>query len=369
MKFSASKENLLEGVQVVQRAVSFNNPLPVLTGIKFTAGDGFLSLVATDLEIGAQCRIPAKVSEPGEVVLPGRYIIEVIKRLPDVNLLFTADRLTGGARIGYGKSSIVLNGFPPGEFPEVDFTPGEIRFTVRDDNFKEAVRQVSFAAAQNYSNPVFTGVLIEISGAETTLVASDMHRLAWRKLPLENAAGASIKLLVPCKTLTELTRIIGAQGEEMLISVNGNRVLFTAGRISFISRLIDGSFPQYSHVIPRTFSARVVIRTKELLEATERASLLAGDGSPVIRLLIEKDLLAIKVSSEAGRVYEEVEVEHEGEQMLVAFNARYLSDALKVVGTDKVVLEFGGPLSPAIIKPAGESRYFSLLLPVRLNES
>ncbi|MHB8986900.1 MAG: DNA polymerase III subunit beta [Eubacteriales bacterium] len=368
MKFMSTKENLTYGFQAVQRAIVPNSPLPILTGIKLSTGDGCIVLVATDLELGIRCIIPAEIIEHGGMVLPARYISELIRKLPDVPIFFESDQYTTGVKIKYGQSETIINGFPPEEFPGVDFDHDSFDFYLNEEVFKEAIRQVSFASAHEDTRPIFTGVLMEIRENGMVMVATDTHRLAWRTLSIDEATCGDINLIIPGKTLNELARVIGSPESKIRVTLTGNQALFNMRNLSFISRLIDGNFPNYRQVIPTGFVSRLSLKTRDLLEATERASLLAKDGTPVIRLYIEKNLLVIKVSTEAGRVYEEVGIQHDGELLQVAFNARYLSEALKVVGTEDIDLEFTGPLSPAIIRPSGESNYFSLLLPVRLNE-
>lgn len=368
MKFTSTKENLTYGIQVVQRAIVPNSPLPILTGIKISTGDGCIVLVATDLELGIRCIIPAEIIEHGTLVLPARYITELIRKLPDVPIFFESDQFTTGVKIKYGQSETIINGFPPDEFPGVDFDPDKFDFYLNEEVFKETIRRVSFAAAHEDTRPIFTGVLLEICNSELVMVATDTHRLTRCTLTLEEEISNDINLIIPGKTLNELARVIGSAESKIQVTLMGNQVLFTVRNLSFISRLIDGIFPNYKQVIPTGYVSRLSLKTRDLLEATERAALLARDGTPVIRLFIDKNILVIKVSTEAGRVYEEVQIQHDGELLQVAFNARYLSDALKVVGTENIDLEFTGPLSPAVIRPAGESNYFSLLLPVRLNE-
>lgn len=368
MKFISAKENLALGLQVVQRAVSPKNPLPILTGIKLTTGDGCLELTATDLEFGVRCIIPVEIIEHGDIVLPSRYITELIKKLPDLPVYFETDHFSTGAVIKYGQSETIINGFPADEFPHVSFESESPDLIFESASFKDAVRKVSYAVSQEETQPVYTGILLEIGKSEVNLVATDTHRLAQYTLPLEQESSQDINLIIPGKTLIELTKVITESETKIHFSLIGNQVLFKAGNISFISRLIDGKFPNYRQVIPSDYISRVCLKTRDLLEATDRASLMARERAPVIKLYIDKSILSIKVSTEAGRVYEEVTINHEGEPLQVAFNARYLSDALRIIGTEDVEMEFTGPLSPSVLRPAGIANYFSLLLPVRVHE-
>jgi DNA polymerase-3 subunit beta len=368
MKFVCDRENFLDALQVVQRAVSLKNPLPILSGIKFEAEENKVFLTATDLEIGIRSSAPAEILEPGNAVLPARYITELIRRLPDIPIFIESDALTGSVAVKYGQSEASINGFPAGEFPDFPLPVSEFNFNIAADTLKEAIRQVVFAAATDENRPVFTGVLFEIQEGRLQVVATDTHRLAWRRIPLENCEDLDINLIIPGKTLNELVKIIGSPDSLVRITVTENQVLFNTGDTCLISRLIGGQFPNYRQVIPQEHITKVRLKTKDLADATERASLLTKEGSSVIKLHLNDNVLIITVNTEAGRVREELPVYQEGEPLQFAFNARYLSDILRVIGSEEIIMEFTGPLSPGIIKPAGDKEYLSLLLPVRLRE-
>lgn len=368
MKIVSDKNSLLDALQVVQRAVSVKNPLPILSGIKMEAEENRVFFTATDLEIGIRCSLGAEVIEPGAAVLPARYITEFVRRLPDVPVFFESDQATGSVAVKYGQSEASINGYPVEEFPEFDLPESDIKFTLPAEVLKEAIRQVIFAVAADENRPIFTGVLLEIRENQMQLVATDTHRLAWRSVSLENCENVDIKIIIPGKTLNELTKIIVGQEKKIGITVTENQILFSTDETSMISRLIDGNFPNYRQVIPKDHVSRVVAKTKDLGEATERASLLTKEGSSIVRLSLNNNILVISVNTEAGRVREELPVYQEGSPIQVAFNARYLSDVLKVIGSDEINIEFTGPLSPGILKPVEEKRFLSLLLPVRLRE-
>lgn len=369
MKFVSDKEKLFYAVQVVQRAVSIKNPLPILSGIKLeTEEDNRILFTATDLDIGIRCTVPVEIIEPGTAVLPSKVITELIRRLPDVPIFINSDPLTGSVTVKYGQSEASINGFPADEFPEVPLPLSDATFIMPVDILKEVIRQVVFAAANDENRPVFTGVLFEINGNEMQVVATDTHRLAWRKVSLENCENLAINLIIPGKTLNELSKIIVGPDKVVNITVTENQVLFNTEDICLISRLIGGQFPNYRQVIPQEHITRIRLKTKDLAEATERASLLTKEGSSIIKLSLNENVLVISVNTEAGRVREELSVYQEGEPLQFAFNARYLSDVLKVVGSEEIIMEFNGPLSPGIIRPAGSQEFLSLLLPVRLRE-
>lgn len=367
MKILTSKEILNNAIQLVQRAVSIKNPLPILAGIKFEARENLVILTATDLDIGIRCSFPAEIIVQGTTVLPARYISELVRKLPELPVFIESDPASGSVTVQYGQSETRINGYPPEEFPELPLPEGINTFTLPGELLKEIIRQVVFATGNDENRPVFMGVLFEINGSELQVVATDTYRLAWRRVILENCVETAINLIIPGKTLNELFRIIGSN-EQIEVTVTKNQILFVTGNVWLISRLIEGSFPKYKQVIPQNHILKVRLKTKELLDAAERASLLAREKSPVIKLNISENKLIISAHSEAGRVHEELDVYQEGETLQIAFNAHYLGDVLKVIGSEEIIIELTGPLSPGIIKPAGDKEYLSLLLPVRLRE-
>jgi len=368
MRLTSSKEDLLSAVQTVQRAVSPKSPLPILSGIKFETKDDLLIIAATDLEIGIRCFTKASIIEQGSAVLPARYIFELIRRLPDIPIFLDSDPLTGSMTIKYGDSETSINGFPVEEFPEIPLPENGINFEIPENIFKEAIKQIIFAVGTDENRPVFTGALLEIKDGQMQMVATDTHRLAWRKLDFENCGNIDINVIIPGKTLNELSKIIGKPEKSVRVTVTENQVLFATEDICFISRLINGKYPPYHQVIPQELVSRVRLKTRELLEATERAALLATEGSSVIKLHLRDNVLVMSASTTAGRVYEEIPAYQEGEPIHVAFNVCYLNDLLRVIGNDEIDIEFAGPLSPGIVRPVGEEGYFSLILPVRVRE-
>ena len=368
MNFTSDKEELLNAVQVVQRAVSLKNPLPILSGIKFEAEEGNVVISATDLELGISYSFPAEVIEQGKAVLPAKVITELVRRFPDVTIFFKSDPLNGSVTVKYGQSEANINGYPVEEFPELPLPVGDTKFSIPGEILKEVISQVLFATARDENRPLYTGVLFEISNGEVNIVATDTHRLAWRKILLDNIGELNINLIIPGKTLNELIKVAGLSDQPLEITVAENQVIFKTENVYLVSRLIGGNFPNYRQVIPNDYVTRTRLKARDLAEASERAALLAREGAPVIKINIGDNILVVSVNTEAGRVREEISVFQEGEDLRFAFNARYLSDALKAIGTEEVILEFTGPLSPVIIKPVGEMEYLSLLLPVRLRE-
>lgn len=363
MKIICTRQNLVQGVSTSQRGVSAKNPLPILSGILLSAKDNILTLEATDLEMGIQCTVPCNVQEEGSIVLPAKYFGEIVRRLPDTPIqIETIEK--ENVIIRYGQSEISINGFNANEFPVFSNSQGNNSFTISEEELKEYLRQVLFATSMDENRPVFTGILMEISNSVLRLVATDTHRLALKEESLPSIL-EEINVIVPGKALNELSRIIGASDRNITISIGENQVIFMMEDTKLITRLIEGQFPNYRQVIPQGYKTRVKIKTKELLESVERASLLARVGTQVVRLAIEEEKVIISANTEVGRIHEEVPAYLAGETMNIAFNAVYLIDALKAIGGESIYIDMSGPLSPGILRTVDNENYLSLVLPVR----
>jgi len=367
MRFSASKDNLSYGVQVVQRAVSAKNPRPVLSGILLKAGNGHLTFTATDLELGIECVIPVTIEREGGIVLPAKYLGEIVRRLPDLKINVDVKE-NNSTMIKYGDSVFDLLGLPPEDFPILPSIESESTLIIKQGEFKEMIKQVGFATSSDDNRPVFTGILMKIDEGTMKLVATDTHRLAFRQGVIENGASQEYKtVIVPGKTLNELNRIMSGDDEDLKIAFGDNQAVFEMKGIKLISRLIEGQFPNYKQVIPQGCKTKIKVRTKHLLEATERASLLAKEGANVVKFTISKEQLVINSNSpEIGKIEEQLPVEMEGEETQIAFNSKYLIDVLRVIDAEDILLELTGSLSPGIIKPFDEDNYIYLILPIRV---
>lgn len=368
MRFSSTKDNLSYGVQVVQRAVSTKNPLPILSGIMIKTKDGHLHFTATDLEMGIECSVPVSVIEDGGVVLPAKYFSEIVRKLPDIKIDIDVNRENNNTLIKYGKSEFNLLGMSPDDFPILPSIDSETTLVIKQDLFKNMIKQVGFAVSTDDNRPVFTGILMEIEESEIKLVATDTHRLAFRKGTTENKETELSKtVIIPGKTLNELNRIMSGESEDLKISFGENQVVFEMTGVKLISRLIEGQFPNYKQVIPQGCKTKIKIQTKEFLESTERASLLAKEGSNVVKVSVKDGNMVINSNSpEIGKIEEQMAVEMEGEEAQIAFNSKYLIDVLKNIEAEEILLELTGSLSPGIIKPAEGENYLYLILPIRI---
>lgn len=365
MRFTSDRVKMIDAISVVQKVVSPRSPLPVLSGVLFEAKDGRLTLTGSDMDLTIQCAVDVDVEEEGSIVLPVRYIASLIRHLPDVPIHFYTLPESTSTIITYGSSQVNIHGFDAEQYPSLPQVEGAVRFSLPQELLREALRQVLFAVSTDDARPVFTGVLLQLRPEEVRLVATDTFRLAMRRLPVSEPFPRSMDLIVPGKALSELARLADNEEDQVEIVCGENYIFFLVNNIKISSRLIAGQFPMYEQVIPREFVTKVRLATREVLEATERASLLVKDNLPVIQFTIQENRCIISVQTQAGWIREEVEALVEGEPLEIWFNARFITEGLRALGSEEAALELTGPLSAAVLRPPGEESYLSLLLPAK----
>lgn len=369
MHISVLTENLLHGLLTVYRAVPPRTPLPILTGIFFETREDGVCITATDLEQGIRTYIPATVEQPGTAVLPAREITELVRRLHNVSTVkLETDARTNTTLITYAQSELTLHGFSPDEYPAMPEVPRETLITLPQPLLRKMLKQVLFAVSVEEHRPVFTGVLFEFTPGKLNLVATDTHRLAWRTTLLEQELKKLINVVVPGKTLNEMVKLLTREESTVSIYITENQIFFILDEVQIVTRLLAGKFPNYKMVIPENIYCNVTVRTKELLEAVDRALLLSKPGRQTVFLQLQDNTLTVFFNAETGRIREDLQVEMDGEAMDIGFNGRYLMDALKTVDEDQIHLQFTGPTTPAVLKPSGQDEYISVLVPAILQQ-
>lgn len=365
MNFTATKDNLLFGVTAVQKAVSSKNTLPVLSCIKLEAKENRLYFSATDLEIGIQCHVPVDIVVEGSAVVPARHFSEIVKKLPNSSLNFNLsgeNELT----IKYEQSQLNLKSLTVDEFPNLPDVQGDNDITIKASLIKQMIKQTVFAAGIDEGRPLFTGVLCEFEKEKIRMVATDTHRLALRQGEI-NSVQQEASIIIPGKMLSEVARLIYDDEELLHIKLTKNLAVFTIENIRIMCRLLDGQFPNYRQVIPSQYNSFLRIKTKNMQEAVERVALftMSNDNSNTLNIKVEENLMIISSQSELGKGYEQINVEFEGEPIIISFNARYLLDVFKIIEAENMSIEFTGPLSPCIVRPDQSENFLYLVLPVR----
>lgn len=366
MNILCSKNSLVTGVNTVSRAVSNKSTQPILQGILIQAEKDSLIFTGTDLEIGIRCQVPAQIIEEGSAVLPAKLFGEFVRKLPDTDIsLILKD---GSINIHYYNSDIMLRTFDSEEYPVLPDLMDTNSFILPAQLLQSMIKQTVFAASTDEGRPIFNGILMQIENQKIHLVGTDSHRLAVKKAELDNNPNLNFNGIIPSKTLSEIYRLLREEDEEVHIQFNKSQVSFQFGNVHFLSRLIDGIFPDYNLVIPKFCETKMLVKTSVFTDSVERASLLSRDstlGVNIIRLRMTESVLFLEQKSEVGNISEQMEVEIEGKELAISFNSKYLLDVLKVINTEEMIIELSGTNSPGIIRPLDDTNYVYVILPVR----
>ena len=375
MKVSVLQENLAEGLSVVSRAVSPRSTLPVLANVLIATDEGRLRLSATNLELGITCWIGCKIETDGSTTVPARTFADLVSTLPSdhVDIELTIRTQTLNVQCGASNTDIKCidaQEFPPMPTPDLS-TAVEINVT----EMKEMIRQVAFAASTDDARPILTGVLMTVEDSQITMAAADGFRLSVRSSELSSLAGQHIRAVIPARALMELSRIMG-DGDKvvnMVLPPGRGQVIFRVNDIELVSQLIEGNFPEYEQIIPRTHQTRTVLATSAFLKACKQAEIFAREGSHIARINIEPGgenqpgtVLISAQSEETGSNETVVDATIEGEAVLIAFNVRFLREVLDVIRTPNVALETTAAASPGMIKPVGEDGFLHVIMPMHL---
>ena len=376
MKFEIMRDHLLAGLNDVMKAVSSKTTVPILTGIKIDVTNEGVSLTGSDQDITIQTFIPAEengeqimtITTTGSIVLQARMFNEIVRKLPtnEVEIEVTNGFAT---YIRSGKSEFHLIGQDAIEYPLLPEVSAEEQFTIPADLLKSIIRETVFAVATSESRPVLTGVNWNIQDGELICVATDSHRLARRKTKLEQLPSGVSSVVIPGKSLNELNKILGDSTNLVQVVMTNQQVLFKADNMLFFSRLLEGNYPDTSRLIPESYQTNVIINGKSLLQAIDRASLLAReDRNNVVRFeTLEGNAIEISSNSpEIGKVQEQIQVESlEGETLKISFSAKYMMEALKAIDGQDVIIQFTGAMRPFILRSVHDDAILQLILPVR----
>lgn len=379
MKFIIQRDQLMNGVQDVMKAISSKTTIPILSGMKIEASAEGIKLTGSDSDISIESFIPAEEDgivyveqiEPGSIVLHAKYFPEIVRKLPEKMVEIESDG-NFNVTIRSGNAEFSLNGQDAQEYPQLPKLHTENSFELPIDLLKDLIRQTAFAVSTSENRPILTGVNIKLEDGKIEFVATDSHRLASRKIPVNGGMTdfPFSNIVIPGKSLNELNKILGDSEEKITVSVTENQILFRTKHLYFLSRLLDGNYPETSRLIPNQSKTNVVIGTKELLNSIDRASLLAKENRNNVVKLVTKDQQQLEITSnspEVGKVLEEVKAESiEGEELKISFSAKYMMDALKAIESEKVKIQFTGAMRPFLIRPENEEEeILQLILPVR----
>ncbi len=377
MQITVQREKLATAVLHVMKAVSTRTTIPILTGIKLKADAEGLTLTASDSDISIEVHIPLEeadewgvtVHQTGSIVLPARIFSEIVRKLPgnEVHLLVD-ERLT--TLIQSGQAEFTINGMNANEFPQLLQLEEEKVFSIPSDLLKTMIRQTVFAVSTSEMRPILTGVMWSLENGQLKFVSTDSHRLASRVAVVECSQDLRFhNVVVPGKSCNELVKILDDDQTPVDIVVGENQILVRSNHILFYSRLLEGTYPDTSRIIPQGSKTEMVVNTKEFLHSIERASLLSREGkSNVVRLATLTDG-NVEISSNAPEIGKVMEIVYpvslNGEELKISFNAKYMIDALRSVDSSEIRASFTGAMSPFIIRPTDNDWILHLILPVR----
>lgn len=364
MKIRCKRTELISAVSGVSRAVSTKSAIPSIEGILFKAESDSVVLTGYDLEIGITTNIPATVDEMGEIVINARLLFDMIRKVSGEDVVIETDDRSH-VSLSCGITKFDFSGIAAADFPELPSPDTETSLSLIGNDLKEMIERTLFAVAQDNQKPVHTGTKFFLETNKLTLVSVDGYRLAVCHKSIINTEEKSF--VVPAKTLSEVSRLIGDSEDEVYVSMAKRYAVFTLKGYTIVTRLLEGDFLDYTRAIPEGYKTRVKIDVGELFDAVERTSLIITDRfrSPV-RLKFENNTVIISCTTTLGSAYDELNASIEGNDVEIGFNNRYILDALRHCGASEVYLEISESTSPMKIVPLEGDEFLFLVLPVRI---
>lgn len=370
MKFECSAQELLSGLINATRALSSRPAMQILEGVLLTAGEDEIELMCSDGSLSIKSRVRAAVNEPGSVVLPGRLLTEIVRKLPEGSVSFSMnDKMAVTIRCCQSRSTIT--GMPPDEFPQMKDLINTHALHFPQKKLRDMIGKVTFAIALQESRQALTGCLMEITPDELRLVGLDGFRLALQRMHdnfVLPDGTEKLSAIVPGRVMNEIAHIMSDEDEAMAtFHFDQTHMMVVMGETTLVTSLLAGEYINYRQILPTSWLTRVTVKRRELQDAIERASLMAKEGkNNLIRMKASQNQLRITSMSELGDVLEELDAHLEGEDIEIAFNSRYISDVIKNVDEDCCTLCMNTNVSPCVISPMDGDSYLYLVLPVRV---
>ncbi len=374
MKVSVQQQHLSHGLGLVSRAVSPRSTLPVLANILVATDEGRLRLSATNLELGISSWIPAQIGEDGAITVPARTFVDLVSALPNDMVHLALNTRTQTLTVTCGSNITDIKGIDAQEFPPMPVPDLADGVSLNVSDFKEMIQQVVFAASNDDARPVLQGVLMTIAENQVTLAATDGFRISVRKALLANPVRQAVTVIIPGRALSELARI-AADGDQTLtmnIPAGRGQVVFRLKDAELVSQLIDGNFPDYKAIIPRSSKTHTILSVPGFLKACKQAEIIAREGNNVVRMNIlpqgdQPGVIEISAQSEeTGTSDVKVDANIDGPALLIAFNVKYLREVLDVIKTPSVALETNQNNTPATLRPIGDDDFVHVIMPMHL---
>lgn len=365
MKLSIARSELLDALNTVSKGMSARSTLPILSGIYLDATEGQLSLQATDLEVSVRHSAPALIEDEGQIVVPGKLLSDIVRSLPEAAVTLELDKDIMSVRCQ--QSAFTVKTLNPADFPKFPTLSIERSISLPAGTLASMVKKVSKAVSRDETRAILTGVLFLIDGPSLRLVATDSYRLAVVERLLDEPIGEDIEAVIPGRAIDEATKLAAA-GEVVRIGVSENQIVFEFGETTFVTRRVEGNFPNYKQLIPKEAETTAQLDKEEFLAAVRRVSLMALHNTPLkLSVNHEDQTLALSATTQdVGDASEDLMVKAEGKDVEIAFNHAFLIDGLSSVPTETVLLEVQSALKPGLLRSRGEEDFLYLLMPVRL---
>ena len=363
MKFVCSKVNLLNGLQIVSKAVSNKTTMSILECILIDASKNMIKLTANDMELGIETIIEGEIIEKGIIALEAKIFLDIVRKLPDNDITIETDS-SCKATITCEKAKFNIIGKSGEDFSYLPLIEKNDQIILSQFTLKEVIRQTIFSISDNDNNKLMTGELFDINNDTLKVVSLDGHRISIRKISLKNSYPAK-KVVVPGKTLNEVSKILpGGAEDDVVISFTDKHIVFEFDDTTVVSRLIEGEYFNIQQMLSSDYETKVTVNRKEFLNCIDRATLLVkeGDKKPII-INITDDSMELKINSVIGSMNEDIDINKSGKDLMIGFNPKFLIDALKIIDDEEVDLYMVNPKAPCCIKNLEES-YIYLILPV-----
>ena len=372
MKLTIKKDLLLNALNKVSKAISTKNLIPVLAGIKFELKKKKLTLTASDNDITIQTMIEStnddfKIEQEGSIIIQGKYILDIVRKLPDKYInIEVIDELK--ILIYTENSEFNLNGISESEYPNIGLEESKKKVSINASVFKDIVNQTAFASSNEESKPVLTGINFNIVGDVLECNSTDSYRLARKVVKLTGASEENYNIVIPSHNILEFSRIIDEEDGDIELHIFNNKILFKTGNLKFESRLINGTYPNTSNLLPDSSYLVVSTNLNAFYDVIDRVSILTSDKEKnIVTLETRGDILVLKSSSvEIGRVEEKMPIsKNNDEDIKISFSAKYMMEALKSFSTETVDIHFVGEIKPILIKSSEDDTLTQLVLPIR----
>jgi DNA polymerase-3 subunit beta len=365
MKISVARGELLEALSVVGKGLSSRTTLPILSGVLVSAAGDTVVLQSTDLEVSIRDSVKASVEEDGRTVLPGKLVTDIVRSLPEASVTIDATP-HDHAIISCEHSSFTVKTLSPDDFPKFPEVHTDKKVTIPTGTLVSVVRQVSKAVSRDETRPILTGVLMVVDETTLRMVATDSYRLAVSEVRLDGATQEGIEVVIPGKAIEEVPKLAGAS-ESVLLGISENQVVFEFGQTVYVSRRIEGNFPNYKQLIPKEKQTVATVERTELFDAIKRVSLMAQHNAPIRVRITDSTLTLSANTQDIGEATEDLMVQTDGPDVEIAFNHAFLTDGVTSTASDRIRIEILNPLKPGVLRPVEEVETFTyLLMPVRL---